>query len=169
MLDLEEVKSQCVKHFLVPFEGTGPMDAKGNFLAYLCPAGIPTIAWGITFDEQGKNIKLGDVWSYDRAVQQKSKILTKFLNDLLAASPILKNEPVARVAAILSWVFNLGIGNYRLSTFRKRIEAGDWIVAAMECRKWDKAKVNGKSQVLNGLTKRREKESLCILLGSFEP
>ena len=163
-MNVGEVKSLCVKHFLVPFEGTGKMDKQGNFLAYLCPAGVPTIAYGITFDEYNNPIKLGAVWSQERARKHESTILDTFLAGLLKASPALITEPSARVSAILSWVYNLGLSNYNKSTFKKKIDSKDWINSAIECRKWTRA--GGK--ILNGLVKRREKESLVILLGSFE-
>lgn len=159
-----DVKTLCIKHFLIPFEGTGPVDKQGNFLAYRCPAGIPTIAYGITFDENNKPIQLGAVWSKERAVKHENTILDTFLAELLKASPALITEPSERVSAILSWVYNLGIGNYKKSTFKKRIDAKDWIQASLECRKWNRAG----NKVLKGLTLRREKESLVILLASFE-
>lgn len=158
---LDFIKTLCINKFLVPFEGTGPVDSEGNFLAYLDPVGIPTIAWGFTFDENNNKIKLGDKWSKDRAIKHKSKVLDKFLNDLLMFSPVLNTESPIRVAAILSWVYNLGIGKYAQSTFKKRIDERDWEGAFKECRRWNKA--GGK--VLNGLTKRRDTEAISILTG----
>lgn len=165
MLDKDEVKKYCTEEFLIPFEGTGPKDKAGNFLAYLCPAGIPTIAWGLTFDDLGNKVKLGDVWNYEKAVRVKSKVLGSFLEELLKASPILLNEPEERVAAILSWVYNLGIANYKLSTFKKKIDIKDWYDASIECKKWNKAKVNGKLTELKGLILRRDKEARSIITG----
>lgn len=165
MLDKEKVKKYCTENFLIPFEGTGPKDKYGNFLAYLCPAGVPTIAWGLTFDEHGIKVKLGDIWNYDKAVMVKSKILDSFLDELLKASSILENESEVRVAAILSWVYNLGIANYTLSTFRKKVDLKDWYDAATECKKWDKARVNGTLTQLKGLILRRDKEAKSIISG----
>ncbi len=153
-----QVKEFCVKELLVPFEGTGPMDKQGNFHAYVDAVGVVTIAWGITTDESNKPIKLGAIWSEDRARKRKEAILDDFLNRLLPASPMLEKQPVRRVAAVLSWVYNLGIGNYLKSTFKKKIDAGLWEDAATECKKWNKA--GGK--VLKGLVRRREYEAMLI-------
>lgn len=158
MVDRAQVKEFCVNNFLLKFEGTGPMDKKGNFLAYKDAVGVVTIAWGITTDESNKPILMGAVWSEDRARKRKEAILDDFLNRLLQASPVLENQPVKRVAAVLSWVYNLGIGNYLKSTFKKKIDIQAWGDAYVECKKWDKA--GGK--VLKGLTRRREVEAVLI-------
>lgn len=159
----EQIMHCCFKDLLVVFEGTGPMDSNGNFLSYIDPVGIPTIAWGITFDENGNKVKIGEKWSYARAYKHKQNILKKFLSDLYKSSPILKGQSVRRVAAVLSWVYNLGIGNYNSSTFKKRIDSGDWNSAASECKKWNKGRVKGKLVELKGLTRRRQVESDYIL------
>ena len=162
-LKVDDILEYCSKNLLIPFEGTGPKDTEGNFLAYLDPVGIVTISYGITFDEKGNKIKLGDKWSWHRAVEHKQNILKSFLNDLYTASPVLKDESIRRTAGVLSWVYNLGIGNYKSSTFKKKIDLRDWEAAVSECKKWDKAKVKGVPTVLKGLTKRRAAEASCIL------
>lgn len=162
-LKTEDILEYCSKNLLIPFEGTGPVDKEGNFIAYLDPVGIPTIAFGFTFDEEGNKIKVGDKWDYHRAVAHKQVILNKFLTDLYTASPNLKEESIRRVSGVLSWVYNLGIGNYKASTFKKKIDLKDWNAAARECLKWDKARVKGNSVVLKGLTKRRVAEADCIM------
>ena len=162
-LKVDDILEYCSKNLLIPFEGAGPVDKEGNFLAYVDPVGVVTISYGITFDEQGNKIKLGDKWSWHRAVEHKQNILKTFLNDLYTASPVLKDESIRRTAGVLSWVYNLGIGNYKASTFKKKIDLKDWVAAASECKKWDKAKVKGVPTVLKGLTKRRAAEADCIL------
>ena len=162
-LKVDDILEYCSKNLLIPFEGAGPVDKEGNFLAYVDPVGVVTISYGITFDEQGNKIKLGDKWSWHRAVEHKQNILKAFLNDLYTASPVLKDESIRRTAGVLSWVYNLGIGNYKASTFKKKIDLKDWVAAASECKKWDKAKVKGVPTVLKGLTKRRAAEADCIL------
>jgi len=72
--------------------------------------------------------------------------------------PGLKDEPPRRQAAVLSWAYNCGLGNLRISTFRKRINEKNWEEAALECLKWDKAA----GRVLRGLTRRRQAESLLL-------
>ena len=66
--------------------------------------------------------------------------------------------PTQVQAAVLSWVYNLGAGAFKASTFLRRLRAGDWHGAAAECRKWNKA--GGRE--LRGLTLRRADErAMC--------
>lgn len=163
MQKTDEVFQICTEEFLVPFEGTGPMTAdKKFFIAYPDPATKAepiTIAWGLTFDEFGNKIKLGDMWDYEKALRTKKLVLATFLSTLFKMSPKLVLENPRRIAAVLSWCYNLGFGNYRVSTFKKRIDSQDWDGAAEECKKWDKAA----GRVMRGLTRRRKAESLGIL------
>jgi lysozyme len=57
--------------------------------------------------------------------------------------------------ALVSFVFNLGAGNFAGSTLLKRINAGDFDGAAAEFVKWNRAA----GRVMAGLTKRRLAES----------
>jgi len=158
---LNEILDICTLNFIIPFEGEGPKDSEGNSIAYLCPAGVPTISVGLTFDEFGNKVKLGDVWDEAKASRTARKVLLSFLNDLLLSSPSLSNQTPCRVASVLSWVYNLGMSNYNKSTFKKRIDNSDWEYAAFECKKWTRS--NG--IILRGLTIRRDKEAIVIRSG----
>lgn len=70
------------------------------------------------------------------------------------------NSP-ERLAAIIDFTFNLGAGNLRASTLRRRINAGRWNDVPKELRKW----VKGGGRVLAGLVKRREAESDLVING----
>ena len=63
-------------------------------------------------------------------------------------------------AAIADFIYNLGVGNYAKSTLKKKVDAGDWLAASSEIKKWDKAA----GKVLKGLTVRRAKEAELLLL-----
>ncbi len=159
----DEIKEICVKEFLVPFEGTGPMTKdKQHFIAYPDPGptGLPvTVAWGLTYDEAGNPLQLGELWGLERATTHKARVLDTYLLALLKMSPTLVLEPPRRIAAVLSWVYNCGLGNYRVSTFKKKIDQKIWYEAAEQCKKWDKA--GGK--VLKGLSNRRKAEANAII------
>jgi len=168
MSKLEEIKQICIKDFLLVYEGTGPRLPNGDFIAYPDPAtkndpvkkGEPwTIAWGLTFDEHGVKVKQGDVWSKEKALRVKEVVLSTFLARLLELSPGLIVEPPRRIAAVLSWVYNLGLGNYTASTFRKKVNAKEWSEAAEQCKLWYKA--NGKK--MKGLVSRRSAEANALL------
>lgn len=168
-MNKEEIKSICIKELLIPFESYATRLPNGDCIAYPDPAtkndpvkkGEPwTIGYGSTFDAEGVKVKKGDVWTHQKALDVKNKVVDTFLSNLLKSSPKLDLEPSRRIAAILSWVYNCGMSNYDKSTFKKAIDNQDWMKAAEECKKWNKA--NGK--VLNGLTKRRSLEAAFILM-----
>lgn len=159
---LQQIKQVCTEIFLVPYEGYAKKLPNGDCTAYPDPGptGLPiTIGYGSTYNDKGIPVKLGDVWTHDKALYVKSKVLDKFLTKLQLYSPKLFDEPVYRIAAVLSWLYNLGEGNYSRSTFRKCIDAKSWVMASEECQKWNKAG----GVVLNGLTKRRKAEAESIL------
>ena len=73
-------------------------------------------------------------------------------------SPRLLKEPPRRLAAITSFTYNCGFGRYRISTLKKRVDAGDWSGAKEEIVKWNKAA----GRVLAGLTRRRQAEAVLL-------
>jgi lysozyme len=169
MKKLEEAKKICVEELLVPFEAYARKLPNGDCMAYPDPGtkddpikkGEPwTIGYGSTFDEYGTKVRQGDIWTHEKAVAVKAVVVNTFLLDLLKSSPKLVLEPPRRIAAVLSWVYNCGMGNYRISTFKKKIDEGNWMEAAEQCKRWNKA--NGK--VLRGLTIRRSLEAAMILM-----
>jgi len=122
--------------------------------AYLCPAGVPTIGWGHT-----KGVKLGDKITQDKAdslfeqdyheaEQQVQEVVTAFLSD-------------QQLGALTSFVFNLGIGQLKVSTLLKKLNQNDYKGAAEEFRKW----IYSKGKILPGLVKRREMERMVFLDG----
>jgi lysozyme len=122
----------------------------------LLKAGHPwTIGWGTT----GPDIVPGLVWTREQADRRFEAMLSKFVNGAISLSPNLLNEPPRRLAAIISFCYNCGLGNYRISTLRKRVNQGDWWGAYEEIQKWNKAQ----GIVLNGLTRRRLAEGKFLL------
>lgn len=123
---------------------------------YLCPAGIPTIGYGATYYENGRRVTLEDA---PITREQAEELLvwmlkTVYLPTVFKLCPTIVHETPGRIAAIIDWTFNLGGGNLRVSTLRKKINAGDWAAVPAEIRKWNKAG----SRVLKGLSIRREAE-----------
>lgn len=122
---------------------------------YLCPAGVPTIGYGSTRYAEGRAVTLRDAPITRKQADELLRLTLKrdYLPGLLAASPVLAKSPQA-LGALGSFVYNLGLGAYRASTLRKRIDAQDWPAAQTELRRWTRAR----GQVLPGLVKRREAE-----------
>lgn len=121
---------------------------------YLCPAGVPTIGYGATYYEDGRRVQLTD----PPITRERAEALllwmvrTKYLPSVVALCPGARDP--GRLAALIDFTFNLGSGNLRASTLRKRVNAGDWDQVPTELRKW----VRGGGRVLRGLVLRREAE-----------
>lgn len=116
--------------------------------AYRCPAGVPTIGWGHT-----KGVKMGQritlAMAEDLLVEDLSPI-ERLLNGLKI------NFRQEQFDALVSWIFNLGAGNFKGSTMYKRIleDAKDEEITDQLIR-WDKAS----GRPLPGLMKRRVAEA----------
>jgi GH24 family phage-related lysozyme (muramidase) len=132
--------------------------------AYRCPAGIPTIGWGATrYSPPGGAVRMGDTITQARA----DELLRRDLLDLrgpglLSLLPMAVNWPPNRIAALVSWAFNVGLGAVESSTLRRRLLAGEdpALVASEELPRWNKA--DGRE--LAGLTRRRAAE-LALFVG----
>ena len=126
---------------------------------YLCSAGIPTIGWGNTFYENMKKVTLQDETITEERADSLFNFLvtTNFVNvvNRLVIVDINQNQ----FDALVSFVYNLGSGNFEKSTLLKKVNQEDFIGASLEFEKWNRA--SGK--VLNGLTKRRLSEKELFL------
>lgn len=120
--------------------------------AYKCPAGVPTIGWGHT-----KGVKMGQritpAMAEDLLVEDIAPI-ERLLNGLKI------NFRQEQFDALVSWIFNLGAGNFKSSTMYKHIlaDAKDEEITD-SLIKWT---YSGKQQ-LPGLMKRRVAEANLFL------
>ena len=116
--------------------------------AYKCPAGVPTIGWGHT-----KGVKMGQ----HITVQQAEDLLVEDIAPIDRLLNALKiNFRQEQFDALVSWIFNLGAGNFKSSTMYKLIlaDARDEEITDSLIR-WT---YSGK-QKLPGLMKRRVAEA----------
>jgi lysozyme len=122
--------------------------------AYKCPAGLWTISWGLTFYPDGRKVKEGDVITQQQAEEYFDAVVNDFANDVdvLVKSNVTANN----FSAIVSFAYNVGIGNLKNSTLLKKINANpkDATIPA-EFRKW----VRANQEVLKGLVRRRDAEA----------
>jgi len=125
---------------------------------YLCPAGVPTIGYGSTRYEDGTQVTLQDApISRDRAEAILIwQLRRSFLPQVLRLCPGIDSP--RRLAATLDFTYNLGAGNLKASTLRRRINAQDWDAAQVELGKW----VRAGGKVLPGLVARRNAEILLM-------
>jgi GH24 family phage-related lysozyme (muramidase) len=123
--------------------------------SYLCPAGVPTIGWGSTrlID---RPVQLGDRISQEMADDLLRNDVERRHRELVKLLPLIAGWPGPKVAALVSWAYNVGLSAVAGSTLRRRLLAGEdpVQVVSQELPRWDKA--NGKP--LAGLTRRRAAE-----------
>ena len=120
--------------------------------AYRCPAGVPTIGFGHT-----KGVKIGD-----KITQQQAE---DFLMEDVRPIEVLLNKMGINFCqrqfdALISWIFNLGSGNFNNSTMKRYIiqdKADIYITDQMV--KW----FNAAGKPLAGLKLRRIAEANMFL------
>ena len=140
-----------------PFEGLARKRLDGLIEAYPDP-GSGGAPWTIGYGSTGADITPHTVWTMQQCEDALDHHVRYFFVGLCKLSPTLRNAVPRRIAAVTSWAYNCGLGNYRISTFKKRIDAEDWEGAATECVKWNKAA----GKVLPGLTRRRVAEAAMM-------
>lgn len=115
--------------------------------AYICPAGVLTIGWGHT-----KGVKRGDTITEYQAEKFLQEDYNEAKNAVKRLVSVSLNEN--QLGALISFVFNLGIGSLAKSTLLKLLNQGKYLEASDEFVKWNH--VNGQPSV--GLTNRRLEE-----------
>ena len=142
-----EVSQNCIE-LTKKFEGL-------RLEGYYCPAHVPTIGFGSTMYQDGTKVKIGDVLT----LQEAESLLVWELQTKGKAMPKLKLNQ-SQYDAVMSFVFNLGLGAFKGSTLYKKININstDPLIRT-EFSKWNKARVNGALIELKGLTNRRKAEA----------
>ena len=120
--------------------------------AYRCPAGVPTIGYGHTL-----GVKMGQAITEKQAedyLEQDVAPIERYLNNIGI------NFRQEQFDALVSWIFNLGAGNFQHSTLFKKIctDAPDGEIAE-QIMKW----VNSNGKPLPGLKRRRIAEANMFL------
>ena len=116
--------------------------------AYQCAAGVWTIGYGHT-----KGVQKGMVISEDTANEMLVEELNEYESYITGLVTVELNQN--QFDAMVSWVYNLGVGNLKASTLLKVLNAGDYDGVPAQMMRWNKA--GGK--VLEGLTRRRQAEA----------
>jgi lysozyme len=122
---------------------------------YICPAGYPTIGYGTVYKPDGTKVTMQDAPISRELANQwlMRELRNNYMAGVLKASPILiTNQRL--LAAITDFAYNLGVGRYRASTLKRRVDSNDLLGVETELKKW----VRGGGRVLPGLVKRRQAE-----------
>lgn len=127
---------------------------------YRDPIGIPTIAYGATYYPDGRRVRLTD----PPISEQEGEMLLRYQVqsyadgiDRYAQVPLTQSQ----FDALTSWAYNVGLEAARKSTLMRRLNEGDYMGAANELLRWNRAG----GRVWAGLTRRREAERALFLEG----
>ena len=119
-----------------------------------------TIGYGTT-RISGKAVQLGDTISEPKA----TSLMKRQVQNIYGAAvkrkvkvDLTQNE----YDALVSFTYNVGVGNFGASTLLRKLNHKDYLEAADQFLRWDKAD----GQVMRGLTKRRKKERELFLKDS---
>ena len=138
--------SEAARDLIAAFEGR-------RHQAYPDPAtgGAP---WTIGIGHTGPEVHKGLTWDdarIDAALDADLKRFDEGVAMLIGAAPTAQNE----FDALVSFAFNLGLGNLGKSTLLSSHKAGDKAGAAIEFARWNRAG----GRPMTGLTRRRAAEA----------
>jgi lysozyme len=135
------------------FESCAKLRKDGRYDAYPDPGsgGDPwTIGWGST----GADIKRGTIWTQAQCDERFGRDLYEFSGGVAAALAGAKTTQ-HQFDALVSFAYNVGLGNLRGSTLLALHRHGDFGGAARQFARWNLA--NGK--IMAGLIRRRAAEA----------
>lgn len=128
---------------------------------YRCPAGKPTIGYGLTTYPGGAPVTMQDPPIDEATAQKLLKDALRLLLPELAAVEKERGQPLStgQRAALLSFIFNIGLGAFRRSTLRSHLVARDDLAAVKQFDRWVHVTgAGGKKRPLRGLILRRAAE-----------
>ncbi len=128
--------------------------------AYIDTSGLPVIGYGQT-RINGKTVILGQYITQaeaDVALRQE----LEHLQNLVKSHVQVELNP-HQLGALTSLVYNAGMRIVTNSTLIRKLNQGDYLGAAREFPRWNKANQGGKLVVFSGLTKRRLAEKQLFL------
>lgn len=126
---------------------------------YICPAGYPTIGYGTVYKPDGTVVTMQDQPISKETAEQwlTHELQRNYMAGVLRASPKLIANPMA-LAAMTDFAYNFGVGRYRGSTLRRRVNEQDWEGAKEQLSKW----IYGSGKVMPGLVRRRKAEAKLL-------
>jgi len=122
--------------------------------AYLCPAKVWTIGYGNTRYEDGSVVREGDVITKERADELFLRILDVFERGV--KSRVKKELNSNQFSALVSFAYNVGLGNFGTSTLLKIVNVNPSDPKIRDqFMEWKKAG----GRVIDGLIRRRKAEA----------
>jgi lysozyme len=136
---------------------------------YRCPAGLWTIGVGSVMYPEQLRMKMPERMKFCLKPEHFRDFTEEEVDELFRHDLARFERGVSRLInveleqskfdALVSFAFNVGLGNLQASTLRSKINRGDIDGAANEFPKWRRA--GGK--ILKGLVRRRQAEQILFL------
>ncbi len=140
------------------FEGCHKSDSKGNYKSYRCLSGKWTIGYGHTHA-----VRSGMSATLEECEDFLKEDLKRTGAHIRQSVSVPLTQP--QFDALVSFVFSVGVVNFRKSSLLTKLNKGDYNAIPAEIMKWNRAKVEGEISALSGLTRRRTAEASLWTVG----
>lgn len=120
--------------------------------SYVCPAGKLTVGIGHT----GPDVKPGMVITEDDAYRLLDSDLKTTYDAIEKLVKVKLNDN--QYAALVIFVFNIGIGAFKASSLLRFLNAGMYDAVPEQMKRWNKITEGGEKVISMGLTNRRKQE-----------
>jgi lysozyme len=120
--------------------------------AYPDPGSKDGKPWTVGFGSTGPDIGPGTVWTKEQADARFAKDLARF--EIGVSKSVSVDLKQHQFDALVSFAYNVGLGNFLSSTLLKMLNEGYTKNAALQFGRWNK----NDGRVMAGLTRRREAE-----------
>lgn len=120
--------------------------------------GVTTVCYGET------RVKMRR-YTDEECKDMLNEAVAGFMKPVAEMTPTIADRPY-ELAAATSLAYNIGLGNYKISSVRKRFLEGKFELACNGFGVWNKARRAGKLVTVKGLVNRRADETKLCLQGS---
>ena len=128
--------------------------------AYIDTSGLPVIGYGQT-RINGRTVRMGEYITQAQADTALEQEIYHIQRQVLDSVSVDLNPH--QLGALTSLVYNAGTRVITQSTLSRKLNAGDFVGAANEFTRWNKANQGGVLVPFPGLTKRRQEEQKLFL------
>jgi GH24 family phage-related lysozyme (muramidase) len=132
---------------------------------------VPTIGHGSTKYEDGTPVKMGDTITRPRAAQLARNLMSKDERAFAASLPVDARLYPGEYDVYLDFVGQYGIGNWRSSSMRRYVAAGQYVAACDALLQYRRAAGYDCSTLVNGepnkrcwgvWTRQRDRQAKCM-------
>lgn len=143
---------------IIPYEGS--VKKGDTHHVYLDAVGIPTACYGQTrYDLYGRKIQMGMTYTEDECLEMFVITSNKFEKDIDRVFGDIPYQNSYQKAALISFTYNVGLGNLKSSTLVKKFKNKEYDAACDQLSRW----VYANKKKLNGLVRRRADEKQWCL------